>query len=115
VIAWRGHEDQWRGGQADAKRELDTRAADLDKIYASTDITETRQLMEKYGVRYVFVGSIEKGETPYADGDQRHQYGPGLTKFAQFMAPVYNDGGTMIYMLPDQGDKPTLYQVEARP
>jgi YYY domain-containing protein len=113
VIAWRGHEDQWRGGQADAKRELDTRAADLDKIYAGTDITETRQLMEKYGVRYVFVGSIEKGETPFADGDQRHQYGAGLTKFAQFLAPVYTDGGTTIYMLPEQGDKPTLYQVEA--
>lgn len=113
VIAWRGHEDQWRGGQADAKQELDTRSADLDKIYASTDITETRQLLEKYNVRYVFVGSIEKGETPYADGDQRHQYGAGLTKFAQFMAPVYNDGGTTIYMLPEGGNKPTLYQVEA--
>jgi YYY domain-containing protein len=113
VIAWRGHEDQWRGGQADAKGQLDSRVADLDRIYASTDITETRQLMAKYGVRYVFVGTIEKGESAFAENDQRHQYGAGLTKFAQFMAPVYNDGGTTIYMLPGADNRPTLYQVEA--
>ena len=88
VIAWRGHEDQWRGGQPDAKSQLDSRAADLDRIYASTDITETRQLMDKYGVRYVFVGTIERGETSFADSDQT----PPVRRGADQVRPVHVAG-----------------------
>src|SRR5207248_1530719 len=93
-----GHEQQWRGGQPAALSQLDSRRADIDKIYASTDLTETRQLLDKYQVRYVFVGSIEKGTVP-ADNNVTHQYGAGLNKFIQFMTPIYNADGTTIYML----------------
>ena len=51
----------------------------------------------------MFVGSIEKGDVAYDQNDAKHQYGAGLTKFQQFMTPVYNKDGTTIYMLPDSG------------
>lgn len=101
LISWSGHESQWRGGQPEALGQLGQRRTDMDQIYASTDVTQTRQLMDKYDVRYVFIGSIEKGEVD-ADQNLRHAYGAGLTKFLQFMTPIYQQGGTTIYALPER-------------
>src|SRR5207249_246910 len=36
IMGWVGHEDQWRGGQPQARDEILPRLADMDKIYSST-------------------------------------------------------------------------------
>jgi uncharacterized membrane protein len=103
IVAWHGHEVQWRGGQPDVLASLGPRESDQDELYATTDVKRAREILQKYGIHYVFVGTIEKGEQGRASGDQgAWKYSPqALAKFGQFMQPVFNSGGATVYMLPD--------------
>ncbi len=99
IIAWHGHEVQWRGGQPDLLAQIDTREADEDELYATTDINRALEIMRKYHLTYVFVGSIEKSAQGRPKGGT---YSPqALAKFAQFMQVVFNQDGTTVYKLPD--------------
>ena len=53
---WVTHERQWRGGS----RLLEGRQEDIATIYESRDGEEVRLLLERYGVRYVYLGSRER-------------------------------------------------------
>jgi uncharacterized membrane protein len=102
IIAWPGHEYQWRGGQPAIRAQIDPRQADLNELYQTTDVARAQQIMQKYGIRYVFVGTIEKGEqgrAPTDTGPWRYS-AQALTKFAGFMQTVFNQDGTTVYMLP---------------
>lgn len=63
VLGWTGHESQWRGGA----EEMGTRQPDLIQLYCSRDINETRAIIEKYNIRYIFIGDLERS-TYKADG-----------------------------------------------
>jgi len=39
---------------------IDQRIEDVHRIYTSTDLNETMQLLRRYGVQYVYVGQSEK-------------------------------------------------------
>jgi YYY domain-containing protein len=83
VLGWVGHEIQWRSSGAPLKG----RARDVEEIYRSQDVEKVKALLDKYGVRYVYVGPRE-----------RASYGPlGLEKFGRFMRPVFNSRGVVIY------------------
>jgi YYY domain-containing protein len=99
IIAWTGHEVQWRGGQPQIAAEFTPRQNDEDELYATTDITRAKQIMAQYNLRYVFVGSIEKGAIGRPAGGQYSA--EALSKFSQFMQPVFNQDGTTVYMLPE--------------
>ena len=83
ILGWPGHEQQWRG-EAEFLAE---RTQDMRQIYQSRDADTVLGLLEKYGVRYVFVGRRE-----------RKTYGEeGLTDFEEFMATVFASDAVVIY------------------
>ncbi|MBM3947695.1 MAG: hypothetical protein FJ312_00345 [SAR202 cluster bacterium] len=84
VLGWPGHELQWRGDD----KAFQGREADVATVYSTTDAEEAKNLLDKYGVEYVYVGPREK-----------EKYGvPGTFKFATFMERVVSSGdGVELY------------------
>ncbi|HDQ70564.1 MAG TPA: hypothetical protein ENN19_00525, partial [Chloroflexi bacterium] len=85
VLGWAGHEHQWRGTYDEQTR----RAEDIEMLYTSLDPNETWALLEKYDVRYVYVGPVERARYPAAS----------LNKFNQLLEPVYNIDAVTIYQV----------------
>ncbi len=91
VLGWIGHENQWRGSDKlykDDAKGID-RAADVARIYQTTDSKEALTLLDKYAISFVIVGQTEKS-----------QYGlaaPQIDKFGQILKLVFENGGTRIY------------------
>ena len=85
VFNWPGHEIQWRGSD----EKFRGREHDISLIYQSQSAEETRALLDKYDVEYVYVGprEIEKYGTD------------GLDKFAGFMETVFSRDDVVIYRL----------------
>jgi len=89
VLGWPGHESQWRGGA----REMGNREADIRTLYQSTDWPETRAILETYGIRYVYVGELERSAyRPIFEG-----------KFEAFLEHVYQNEAVAIYAMPEGG------------
>lgn len=63
VIGWPQHEVLWRGD----RQLIDTRVADVDIMFGGTDPDHTLELLNKYDVRYIVVGPME-----------REKYGPDV-------------------------------------
>ena len=82
VLGWPGHEAQWAHDQG-------SRQQDVQTLYTTNDIALSRQLLTRYAIQYVFVGSLERSDFPPA----------GLAKFAQLGTPVFSDGGTIVYKI----------------
>ena len=83
VLNWPGHQKQWRGSSTP----FAGREQDVQTIYQTLDISEAVSLLDKYDVDHVYVGSRE-----------RSKYGEaGLTKFAEFMTPVFSEADVVIY------------------
>ncbi len=98
IVGWPFHELQWRGYLNEA--EIWQPWVDMDKIYETTDRSVARSLIEKYKVRYVFVGQIENGShynSPY-DKQYRHYSTDALAKFKDFMTPIYSDPVNNIFI-----------------
>jgi YYY domain-containing protein len=60
VLGWKGHQEQWRGGDPVAREQLGPRCAAVDTIFRTADTEQARELMAKYGVAYVYIGEIER-------------------------------------------------------
>lgn len=89
VLGWPGHESQWRGGA----REMGNREADIRTLYQSTGWPETRAILETYGIRYVYVGELERSAyRPIFEG-----------KFEAFLEHVYQNEAVAIYAMPEGG------------
>ena len=56
VLGWYVHEWLWRNDTAD----LNQKAADVEAIYTSEDHEQVEELLEEYGIKYIFVGSCER-------------------------------------------------------
>lgn len=56
LLGWYVHEWLWRDDTAD----LNQKSADVESIYTSSDVEYVKELVEKYGVSYIFVGSKER-------------------------------------------------------
>lgn len=85
VLGWTGHEGQWgRDGALLAERQ-----ADVAAIYQGHSAAQVRALLDKYGVRYVYVGPCE-----------RQKYGLTAANLAildRVMERVYDQDGVIIY------------------
>lgn len=83
VLGWTVHEWLWRGSY-DVPA---PRITDVKTIYETTDATVAKDLMKKYNVKYVFIGSMEYQKYPtLSEG-----------KFTQLGKVVYENGNTTIY------------------
>ncbi|MSQ14441.1 MAG: hypothetical protein EXR50_01065 [Dehalococcoidia bacterium] len=85
VLGWYGHEVQWRGRDAGFRE----RPKDIDAMYSTADKRQVMELFKKYGVSFVFVGSLERGKYPQ-----------GLGGFSNFMDVAFQNSGVTIYKVP---------------
>jgi len=87
VEGWIVHEWLWRGGYDQPS----ARAADVQKIYESTNLQEIQSLLKKYNVKYIFVGDKEVEKYPNLNTDNFDLIGAKV---------IYQSGKTKIYQLP---------------
>lgn len=83
VVGWVMHEGVYRGMWPTERVE------DVNRIYSTTDNNETIKLLEKYQVKYVFVGSVERRKYPES----------GLDKFfvEGMYRNVFDDGTNYLF------------------
>jgi uncharacterized membrane protein len=85
VLGWDFHEHQWRGNSIEANK----RRPDIEQIYRSTDAKQVLSLLDKYNVRYVYLGTVEKS---------KYELPPNAAeRFARFLERVYEVGNVSIY------------------
>lgn len=82
VLGWPGHESQWRGGGA----EMGSRMADIQSLYESPYWAEARDIIERYNIRYIYVGAFE-----------RSTYKVETDKFDAMLNLVYSNQQVRIY------------------
>ncbi len=90
VVGWRHHQAQQRVGVGGEM--VRWRRDDVNTCYSTTETAEAMAILERYGVRYVYVGAYERA---YYDGR-------GLAKFAQMVEEgmlrvVYDDHDVTVY------------------
>ena len=75
VLAWPGHERQWRGSY----EPFDGRQGDIERLYSTESLTEVADIVKKYGIDYIYVGELERRTYPAAALDKfGRMYGVGL-------------------------------------
>lgn len=83
ILGWTVHEWLWRGTYDITA----PRITDIQSIYTSQDLDLVRNLLNKYQVKYIFVGSLET-----------QKYGTlVLNKFDNLGQIVFQEGNTKIY------------------
>lgn len=85
VLGWTVHEWLWRGSY-DVPA---PRITDVENIYTTTDVQFAKELLDKYNVQYVYVGTLEYQKYPHLDQE----------KFTQLGHIIYHHGATTIYKL----------------
>ena len=82
-LNWWGHQLHWRG----SREPFEGREQDVAAIYQSDDVDEIRGLLDKYGIRYLYLGHRE-----------RAKYGPlDETKFSRLMQVYFRSGDVTVY------------------
>lgn len=85
VSGWFVHEWLWRGGASFPQE----RVGDINEIYTIEDLTLTRTLLDKYEVKYVIVGTLERQKYPNINEE----------KFNILGTQVFSSGNTKIYQV----------------
>ena len=81
-MGWANHEGLWRNND----RQVAERRADVAHLYTVPSLTEAGMLLDRYKIRYIVVGELERKDYPPA----------GLAKFAE-LSVAFSQGGTTIY------------------
>jgi YYY domain-containing protein len=82
VMGWGNHEGLWRGHNS----EVGNRIRDVKRIYDAPTLAEVTPLLDRYDVRYILVGELER----------RDHQPAGLAKFDGLEA-AFRSGQTVIY------------------
>ncbi len=91
IVGWGWHQTQQRAGEEWA---VQRRLVDLAALYNTTDIAQAEKILRDYGVKYIYVGEVE-----------RLYYSlEGLAKFSR----MGDRGLTLVYTNPDVD----IYQVD---
>jgi YYY domain-containing protein len=85
VLGWPGHESQWRGGST----EQGTRQDDIQLLYSTAKWDTADEILQKYNIRYVYIGSLER--TTYSVQEE---------KFRVHLKMVFQQGLVTIYEVP---------------
>ncbi len=88
VLGWEGHEHQWRGTRED----IDPRRADVQEAYTTRSRERFRELLEKYQVRFVVVGDVERAKYNLTDAD--------VARLARWLTTVFRSGRTTVFAYP---------------
>jgi uncharacterized membrane protein len=84
VIGWPGHEGQWRDAALQGSRK-----DDIQTLYTSPDWVTTQDIINRYHIRYIVVGNLER--TTYQVNEE---------KFSRFLKPVFQQGSITVYEVP---------------
>jgi len=84
-VGWSNHEAGWRNDQVEPYQ----RKRDTDLLYQTTNLNPAIHLLNKYDIRYVYIGQIERNRYP----------AEGLTKFRELGTLVYSDGPVEIWQI----------------
>jgi uncharacterized membrane protein len=84
VLGWPGHEGQWRDYALIGSREQD-----IEELYSTPDWVTTRNIIDRYNIRYIVVGNLERGK-----------YRVNEEKFNNFLKSIYQQGSVTIYEVP---------------
>ena len=90
VLGWYVHVWLWRNDT----EYLNQKAADIEAIYTSSDTELVGELLEKYEVKYIFVGSCEREKYPGLNERQLQQQGTIV-----FSGNVYDTGVSASYII----------------
>ena len=82
VLGWPGHELQWGHDEGD-------RRADVAMLYETTSTVTARGLLDRYGIRYVVVGPLER--TDHGEG--------GVAKWDELGERVLESGDTIVWRI----------------
>ncbi|MFH2039747.1 MAG: DUF2298 domain-containing protein [Chloroflexota bacterium] len=85
VLGWPGHEAQWRGSSTPQGNRLE----DVKLLYETSSWSEAETILEKYDIRYIYIGSLE-----------RSTYRVNESKFITNLQPIYLKGSVVIYPAP---------------
>lgn len=66
IVGWPVHEWLWRGSYDEAGK----RIPEVQAIYESKDMKLTREILQKYDVQYIFIGSLEREKYKNLDMDK---------------------------------------------
>jgi len=88
VLGWPGHEGQWRKAYLQG-----TRQQDIQTLYTTTDWQTAQEIINSYGIRYVYVGPLERSTYPVNE-----------EKFDHFLKRIYQQGNVAIYEVPSASD-----------
>jgi YYY domain-containing protein len=86
VLGWQNHEGQWRGGY----EEVGTRPQDIQQLYVTDDWQVARAILQRYQIRYVYVGDLEYQTYPVS-----------LEKFEKNLRVVFRSGSVVIFEVPE--------------
>lgn len=84
ILGPTNHESQWRGGYL----EIGSRENDVRTIYESKDWRRVSELLSEYDVRYVMIGSAERGAYQVAEA-----------KFRQHLTLAFESGDCRVYFV----------------
>ena len=88
VLGWDWHQTQQRH---DYRWEVQRRRNAVNNFYTTREIEEAREFLDEFGVRYVYVGELERGAYPSS----------GIAKFDDMpelnLHPVFEQGPVKIY------------------
>ncbi len=90
LFGWDFHEWQWRGPALE--RQAGNRAADIERIYREARGQTLLDLLHRYGVVYLIVGTMERQK--YGIDQRREQ------EFARTLEKVWEEGNTRVYLVP---------------
>jgi uncharacterized membrane protein len=84
VLGWGNHEGQWRDQSLQGTREEDIRT-----LYTTNDWTTTQAIIDRYNIRYIYVGNLERGT-----------YQVNEEKFNRFLQPGFQQASVTVYEVP---------------
>jgi YYY domain-containing protein len=98
VLGWAGHEGQWRGNYDEQGK----REPDIATIYTTSDGQTMLDLLHKWNVNYVILGSPELTYIQRVCSQSGSGCTPStaLRKFNQVLQPVFSQGQVTIYKVP---------------
>ena len=120
VLGWDRHERQQRYSQA-----IDQRLVDLRTLYNTPDVAMKQTIIEKYNIRYIIVGDVERKWVPQAGfagdpiGGQPYASAVGLAALDSMVGSelrvAFVSGATTIYEVIPFPSLPSSASVEAHP
>lgn len=98
VLGWSGHEGQWRGNYDEQSQ----REPDIAAIYTTSDGQISLDLLHKWNVSYVILGTPELSyiQRLCSQSERGCNTNNALRKFDLVLQPVFSQGQVTIYRVP---------------